>query len=51
MWVEAAVAYLEASFRNFAGGQRKTTNKARLVFVPTSIQTQDFQNVNQKICL
>ena len=49
--MEAAVAYLEATFRNFPGGQRKTTNKARLVFVPTYIQTQDFQRVNQRFCL
>jgi len=51
MWMEAAVGCLEASFRNFPGGQRETTNKARLVFVPTSIQIQDLENVNQKICL
>jgi hypothetical protein len=49
--MEAALAYFEAPFRNFSGGQRKTKNKARLVFVPTYIQTQDFQKVNQKVCL
>jgi hypothetical protein len=49
--MKAALAYLEAPLRYFSGGQRKTTNKARLVFVPTYIQTKDFQNVNQKFCL
>jgi hypothetical protein len=49
--MEAAVAYLEAQFRAFSGGERKTTNKARLVFFPTYIQTQNFQKVNRKFCL
>jgi hypothetical protein len=49
--MEAAVAYLEAPIRNFPGEQRKTTNKTWPAFVPTYIQIQDFQKVNQKVCL
>ena len=36
------MAYLEALSRNVSGGHRKTTNKARIVDVPTYIRNPGF---------